>query len=449
MASKQTIKLTVDKLKSLSYEKEPTINDKTGEKQYPRDIRFDSEQPGFGVRLFPSGKKSYVYQYWTRKAGQKQERRLLTIGYTTEISLKEAREKAQKHSTAVHDGSDPLKDRQQVQSAETYLQFIEQTYHPYLIAHLRGGIDNSDNVRETMATLRRTFSEFHNLELKEITPYLLEKWRQRRTTDGVKPSTINRQMNDLRACLNKAVEWEALTVSPFEKVKPSKTDRNQAVRYLTEREEARLRERLDDREAKMRAARENANVWREKRGYDLYDDLSDHQFVDYLKPAVLISLNTGLRRGELLGLSWTDVDLERRNLTVRGEGAKSGQTRHIPLNEEAFTVLKNWKAQPGLKSQLVFHGKNGEQLHNLRKAWQAVLDEEPDPIVDFRWHDLRHHFASKLVMAGADLNVVRELLGHSDYKMTLRYAHLAPEHKAAAVEMLVAPSKKRSQSHER
>lgn len=77
----------------------------------------------------------------------------------------------------------------------------------------------------------------------------------------------------------------------------------------------------------------------------------------------------------------------------------------------------------------------GEAFTHVKKSWAGLLDDAN--IKNFRWHDMRHHFASKLVMAGVDLNTVRELLGHADIKMTLRYAHLAPEHKAKAVEKLV------------
>lgn len=82
----------------------------------------------------------------------------------------------------------------------------------------------------------------------------------------------------------------------------------------------------------------------------------------------------------------------------------------------------------------MFKDKNGLPLKDFPLIWHAVLDEAK--ITNFRFHDLRHHFASKLVMASVDLNTVRELLGHSDLKMTLRYAHLAPEHKAAAVNLI-------------
>ena len=126
-------------------------------------------------------------------------------------------------------------------------------------------------------------------------------------------------------------------------------------------------------------------------------------------------------------LQWTDVDLPGKNLTVSGRTAKSGQTRHIPLNEEAQQAIEHWHST----ASWVFPGKDGQQLTTIRTSWRGIV--KAAGISNFRWHDLRHHFASRLVMAGVDLNTVRELLGHSDVAMTLRYAHLSPDHKAEAV----------------
>jgi integrase len=160
---------------------------------------------------------------------------------------------------------------------------------------------------------------------------------------------------------------------------------------------------------------------------------------------VILSLNTGLRRGEIYSLKWENVDLKLAVLTIEGSYAKSGKTRHIPLNTEALHVLKTWRSQTD-GHDLVFPNKNGYRFDNLKKSWTRIISQAK--IANFRWHDMRHHFASKLVMAGVDLNTVRELLGHSDMTMTLRYAHLAPEHKAAAVEKLVPIENRNSHAHQ-
>jgi integrase len=267
----------------------------------------------------------------------------------------------------------------------------------------------------------------------------VEKWRSRRQKDGIKPTSINRELADFRSCLSRAVQWGILENHPLEKVKPCKIDNSPKVRFLSKDEEIRLRQKLDEREQDLRADRESGNKWRAVRNQPLYPSLETVAYADYLKPAVLLSLNTGLRRGELFGLKWSDIDFNQNILTVTAETAKSGKTRHIPLNEEALVILQQWKSQVGLKSPFVFTGQNGKPFHDVRKSWAGILGKEKANIENFRWHDLRHTFASKLVMAGVDLNTVRELLGHSDYKMTLRYAHLAPEHKAMAVSKLLAP----------
>ena len=194
-----------------------------------------------------------------------------------------------------------------------------------------------------------------------------------------------------------------------------------------------MRNALTERDQRLRKNRASGNAWQRARHHEELPDLSSVAFADYLQPMVLLSLNTGLRRGEILQLRWADVELLRRELIVRGDNAKSGKTRHIPLNNEALTTLQQWRSD-SKSTEWVVAGHDGERMRAVKTSWKRGLRSAA--ISDFRWHDLRHHFASRLVMNGVDLNTVRELLGHSDLTMTLRYAHLSSEHKADAVAKL-------------
>ncbi len=150
-----------------------------------------------------------------------------------------------------------------------------------------------------------------------------------------------------------------------------------------------------------------------------------------MMPAVLISLNTGLRRGELLALCWNDINLRLAVLSVQATSAKSGQTRHVPLNAESVEALKRWREQNPDATPL---DKVFAVSTSFQTAWSGIL--KAAGIQRFRWHDLRHHFASRLVQADVNLNTVRELLGHGSLAMTLRYAHLGPDQKRQAVALL-------------
>ena len=119
-----------------------------------------------------------------------------------------------------------------------------------------------------------------------------------------------------------------------------KSIRSPRVRYLSPDEERRLRAALEARETRRRRERQRFNAWRRRRGYKTFPEYAT--FTDHLKPMILLALNTGMRRGELFNLAWRDVDLGRRMLTVVGRTAKSAQTRHIPLNDEAHAVLSRW-----------------------------------------------------------------------------------------------------------
>src|SRR3546814_4759453 len=108
---------------------------------------------------------------------------------------------------------------------------------------------------------------------------------------------------------------------------------------------------------------------------------------DLLKPLVLLSINTGARRGELFDLDWSNVDLERRVMTVTGATAKSRRTRHIPLNREATLVLQGWREQSLTREGRVFVNDDGERFGQVNTAWRRLLKDAG--ITEFRWHDMR------------------------------------------------------------
>ena len=134
--------------------------------------------------------------------------------------------------------------------------------------------------------------------------------------------------------------------------------------------------------------------------------------------------------GEIFGLKWQDVDFKREFIYLYN--TKNVDQREVPLNENVKRVLIQIKRHP--KSEYVFCNTDGSQRKDIRFSFFTALKKSG--IKEFRFHDLRHTFASHLVMAGVDLNTVRELLGHKTIKMTLRYSHLSPYHKRRAVDIL-------------
>ncbi len=389
----------------------------------------DPKLPGFVLRARPTGIHSWRVQL--------PDRRWLTLGRVDEIALSDAREAAQQRRAKAALG-EAIPTRRPISEA-TLRTFLTDTYEPWMKATYGKRCDQ-------VPMIRAAFRDLLDLKLSDLSTGRIDRWRAQRRSHHpsqatkakvreVSRATINHNISGLRAALARAVEWGVLSMMPLGKIKRKKEDENAIVRYLSSDEEARLRAALIGRDKTRRAARQSANTWRRQHGYDEWPTYGT--YTDHLTPLVLVAVNTGLRRGELLQLRWRDVDLQRRILTVRGEGAKTGQTRHVPLNSEVARVLSVWKPSPACEANwCVFSGaKSSVPLVTIKKPWMAVM--KAANVNSFRFHDLRHTFASKLVMAAVDLNTVRELLGHKSLAMTLRYAHLAPEHKAAAVETLM------------
>lgn len=398
-------------------------------KAKPYEVRDDTIK-GFLLRVQPTGTKVYYLAY-VNNEGKKQRSR---IGAHGTITAAQARDSASKQAGRValdidvHHEKKEAKAQAEIDKYKTLKTFLENRYEPWVLSARKSGA-------ETVQTIRTQFDNLMDTPLDEISLWIIEKWRAARRNDGIKPVSINRNIAALKAMLSKAIEWDIIEANPLAKLKPLKVDTHGKVRYLSPQEETRLRRALNAREERIRERRRSHNIWLEEREHEPMPEFQANKFADHLQPMVLLSLNTGLRRGELFGLKWENISASRATLTVIGETAKSGKTRHIPLNSEALAVLKQW--HPAMNATgLIFPSRDGNQRDNVKKAWKGLLFDAK--IEAFRWHDIRHHFASKLVMASVDLNTVRELLGHANLNMTLRYAHLAPEHKRQAVERLVA-----------
>jgi integrase len=257
--------------------------------------------------------------------------------------------------------------------------------------------------------LAKVQDHFGEQRLSQITYLDLETYRNKRKATpamGGKPradASVNREMALIGHMLGKAVEWGMLEASPFKKGKRLMLkENNQRLRFLTEAEVSAL----------LTAS----------------DDLKAHS--PYLRPLVETALLTGMRRGELLSLQWEQI----RNGFIYLTETKTGKGRQIPINDRLAEVFKEVRRGNQLKSDFVFCDSQGRRFYAVKRSFASACRRAG--VEAFRFHDLRHTFASRLVMRGASLKAVQELLGHADLKMTMRYAHLSHEHLRDSVNLL-------------
>jgi len=151
----------------------------------------------------------------------------------------------------------------------------------------------------------------------------------------------------------------------------------------------------------------------------------------HLRPIIITALNTGMRKSEVLNLKWDDVDLKHNFITVRY--TKNGEPRQIAINGTLRETLSGIVRRLDVP-YVFFDNATGKHYGQVTRSFRTACKRSG--ITDFHFHDLRHTFASQLVMAGVDLTTVKELMGHKTMAMTLRYSHLAPQHMASAVDVL-------------
>ncbi|WP_298829385.1 site-specific integrase [uncultured Piscinibacter sp.] len=377
----------------------------------PYEVR--ATQPlGLLLRVQPSGLRTYYVQI--------ARGRRVKIGNATTYTLEQARARAKAIllNPEAHD--------KKSHGAATLAEYIVDYYADHALAKLKNGA-------RSIARVKAVWKSLLNKRMTDISASEIDRLRNKRILAGAAQATVNRDVSALSGVFSHWVSNTEGATHPLESFKALKVADDETVRYLQPDEAQRLRKALKDRDDAARKERASANAWRAQRGYELLPELGTYS--DHITPMVLLTLNTGLRQGELFSLTWEQVDLQLKTITVLASHSKGNNTRTVPLNVEALAVLNTIK--PEAAAGLVFKSPvSGGRFNNVKKAWAEVTKAAKVP--DLRWHDLRHDFASQLVMKGVPLFTVQKLLGHKNPRMTMRYAKLAPGALADAVEMLGA-----------
>ena len=346
----------------------------------PYDLR-DSRVRGLLLRVNPTGLKT-----WYLQVERGRRRRL---GAFPSVTYEMAREMAEALIGNRARGEVIPTKKTKVM---TLGEFLALHYRPHVNAHHRAA-------KGTLGVLDAQFSHWNSRRLSALTQEDLSDWRTMRLASGIAKATVNRQCTTIKTCFQQAVTRGLIPTNPFAAIKPFRVD-NGRVRFLSNEERVRFLAAMDAIKDDSR----QAHLWL----------------------PVLTAYYTGLRLGEINALSKSNIDLERRLLTVPGVSSKSGKTRHVPIHDELAAALRErWRELP--ERGLLYLGRP-------KRSWKTLM--EAARLENFTFHCLRHDFASRLVMAGVDLRTVQSLLGHASPMMTVRYSHLAPDHVAGAIAKL-------------
>ena len=370
------MKLTNTTIKNLRYEK-------TGNKA---DLRFDDDLRGFGIRVYPSGRKAFFVSYRNASGTKKRH----TIGNFGEFTATTARKLAGDVLADVRRGSDPQSEKQERRGEITFAELAER-YLDHFKDRKRSWKDDDQRMRQHIlpALGHRKLSDIPLQQLQRI---------HSKVRENLSPATANRVAALIKHTFNMAVKWGYIEASPG--------------RHLT--------------------------MYREPPPRDIFlspdqcrtlIEACDADQNPFAAGLFKLAMYTGRRVGELLGARWTDVDLDRGILTL--PQTKVGERQFVYLNEPAAAVLRTLPHIEG-NPYILAGAVPGKPLNFYRRAWNRILkrtDIEPFPP-----HGLRHNYASTLVAAGVPLETVGHLLGHKNTVTTRKYAHHRPDHLHRAAE---------------
>ena len=373
-------------------------NAEVKDKRY--DIR-DSKLKGLFLRVETSGRKTWYINYRLPGDFPVSKNKKLAPGC---VEVREIRKIAIKFMNDIYTGklSCKLALLKKKESEPLYADVVDM-YEDYVLKHSKSG--------DVTIKILRMFDDFYKLKISEITDNQVRKWQYK--NKNLKGSTINRRMAALSGMVNWAVKENIIDKAPFRFTKVPENDSKIVIRYLSDDERVRLFKAIDEREA--------------KRGKD------------YLKTAVILSLNTGIRKGTLINLKWEDISFRERKIYLRAEIMKGGKNAEIPLCKTAYTALKEWQNFTCMKTGFVFPG-DGSKLRDTKNIFNRIIKHAG--IENFTWHCMRHDFASRLAMGGVPIMFIQKLMCHATPQMTQRYAHLSMVTLKNAVNILEKSNKK-------
>lgn len=343
---------------------------------------FDTQIPGFCLEVRSTGGKTYYLRYRDGRGTQKQYR----IGDAKSITFQQAQKLAKSLRYRIILGEDPSAERVEQRAVPTFAEFVADRYMPFIKVDKKSWRSDDSYLRNHL------LPAFGAMPINAITKNQVIAFHHGMRQQNYAPGTCNRCLVLLRYIFNLAIEWEipGLSKNPSRKV-PMLRDDIRHERFLT-RDEARR----------------------------LYDALekSDNIMLKYIVPLLLL---TGVRKRELLDAQWKDLDFENRlwNLPFGKTGFRA-----VPLSDGSLAILKEIPRLPD-NPYVVPNPDTGKPYRSIYYSWNTARKSAGLPAV--RMHDLRHSFASFLVNNGRTLYEVQKLLGHTQIRTTLKYAHLAKE----------------------
>lgn len=343
----------------------------------------DTELPGLYLLASATGNTLTYFLRYKDNNGKTCHHK---IGRASDISLADARKQARTLKAEIALGSDPSAEKKARKAVPTFSEFFEEHYLPYVKPRKRSWKRDDELYR------LRIKKVFGHLRLNQISRQQVQSFHTDLRAEGLAPATCDHHIKLMKHALNLAIDWEMLTEkNPVARVPLFAVD-NKVEHYLEDVELERLLDVLH---------------------------------TDENRPVCLIALfliSTGCRLNEVLSARWVQIDRVNRVFRVDAINSKSKRVRSIPLNDSALEVLEQLDSE-GKHEHLFVNKQTGAPYTTIMKVWTRLRAKAGLP--HLRIHDLRHQFASFLVNSGRTLYEVQQLLGHSDSKVTARYAHLS------------------------